>query len=549
MVSSLSFRHGSHALSAMLLSLSAIPLVSASPLFKTRDSNATMVYSWDNITSSPDLIWTPCFDNFTCSRLTVPLDYSNTTAGTTSIAYINFPAANATSTVPVQDILINPGGPGGSGVDIVYAFAATLAEYIGPQYNIIGFDPRGVNLSGPSIDCFPGDPAAKTRLAETIGRPVNSRDPVSLAQEFAKAGAYGEWCSHVLKDGDAKYANTPAVAGDMLNYVEKAAVALGGKAEEAKLWYYGLSYGTALGATFASLFPDRIGRVLLDGVVDSEVYYRGSWDENIDQTDEAVSSFFTFCYAAGPEKCVFYANSTLAIKERMDAVIENIRKVPVPVSDPAFVDFPTIVTYEVLDFLLLSATYTPVLKFPVLAQVLLDLESRNGSLLAASAPPEAYSADNAGTLILCMDQAGRYNLSTEALWEEHVAKLNNRSSYVGDSWASLGLVCKDMQIFTPPSQQLSHTPSANQTSFPILFIGNTVDPVTPLKEAKKMSSLFNGSVVLEQNSVGHCSVSSFSKCTAGYIQRYFADGSLPAEGTVCQPEGLPFTGGTAVISG
>jgi pimeloyl-ACP methyl ester carboxylesterase len=308
--------------SAMALFLLSLPLVSCTPFLyptlRSRNTNTT-VSSWANITASSSLKWTPCFSNYTCSLLTVPLDYSDPDVGTTNIAYIKL-ASNSTT---AQDIVINPGGPGGSGVETVLTNGAQLAQYLGPSYNIIGFDPRGVGESGPSLDCFPDAAAAKAQLQASFGRPIDSQDPNSLSQEFAKAGAYGDWCSRVHKDGDAKYANTPANAADMLNYVEQAAVLSGQEKEDAKLWYYGLSYGTALGATFASLFPERVGKMILDGVVDSEMYYRGAWDDNMNQADEAVESFFTYCHAAGPEKCGFYANSTEGISARLSALIEG----------------------------------------------------------------------------------------------------------------------------------------------------------------------------------------------------------------------------------
>jgi pimeloyl-ACP methyl ester carboxylesterase len=322
----------SYQLSAMALMLS-LPLTSSTlfphPTLRNRNTNVTTVSSWSNITASSSLIWTPCFTNYTCSLLTVPLDYSDPSIGTTDIAYIKL-ASNASD---AQDILVNPGGPGGSGVDLVLSSGPTISQYLGPSYNIISFDPRGVGQSGPSLDCFPNATEAKLRFEETFGRPVDSQDPGSLSDEFAKAGAYGDWCSRVLKDKDANYANTPANAADMLNYAEQAIVLAGGKKEDAKLWYYGLSYGTVLGATFASLFPERVGRMILDGVADSENYYQGAWDQNLNQADEAVESFFTYCYAAGPEKCAFYANSTQQISDRLSAIFDGKfgRKAPIQI--------------------------------------------------------------------------------------------------------------------------------------------------------------------------------------------------------------------------
>lgn len=145
-----------------------------------------------------------------------------------------------------------------------------------------------------------------------------------------------------------------------------------------------------------------------------------------------------------------------------------------------------------------------------------------------------------------MDAGGRYNLSSEQKWEEHVARITEQSKWVGDAWASVALVCKDLDIVPPSGQRIFGVPEANTTSSPILFIGNTVDPVTPIKGAHKMAGLFGGSRVLEQNSVGHCSVSDISTCTSGHIQGYLGDGKLPEVGTVCEPDAVPFEGGTVI---
>ncbi|KAF1365712.1 alpha/beta-hydrolase [Lizonia empirigonia] len=499
--------------------------------------NNTMLYSFDDVTPSTELKWRPCYTNFTCTRLMVPLDYGFPAVGNTTIAYIKL----SSPTQPAKDILYNPGGPGDSGIDAVLHGSAALLNTLGTSYNLIGFDPRGVNNSGPSLSCFPGDPASEALFIGQFTRSINSKSPESVAREFEIAGAWGDWCSDVHRNGPAKYAGTVATARDMLNFAEKIAVAEGRKAEEAKLWYWGISYGTVLGATYATLFPDRIGRLILDGVVDLETYYQGAWG-GLGQSDEAVLSFAKACHAAGKDKCAFYSPTADEVAKRMRSVLKNLRNDPVPVADPTVSPVPTLVTYEDLVLTLMAGVYFPLQGFPPLAQIFADLEQRNGSSLALTVQAQPPTGVDYGALIGCMDNAklpGVYNISTMALWEQHIEDLNNQTQWVGDAWATVALLCRKMVIVPPASQRFLAAPGANETNFPILFIGNTVDPITPIVGARKMSRLFPGSVLLTQDSIGHTSLAATSKCTSRNVQQYLS-GTLPTANTTCEVESVPF---------
>ena len=416
--------------------------------------------------------------NFTCTRLTVPLDYADPKAGNTSIAYIKLPA----STQPAEDILFNPGGPGNSGVGYVLRNSVELLEKIGSSHNLVGFDPRGVNNSGPRLSCFPDAPETEARFASQFRRPINSRSPESMVRTFEIMGAWGDWCSRVHRNGPAKYAGTVATARDLLNYAEKKALADGEEAGRAKLWYWGISYGSALGATYATLFPDRIGRMILDGVVDVGNYYKGNGGGLI-QSDEAVLSFAHACQAAGKDKCVLYSPTTDEIAKRMRTVLEDLRNDPVPLSDSAICPLPILLTYEDLVFTLFALLYSPVSSFPLLAGIFADLERRNATSLASMIQAQSPTAVDYGGLISCMDSkhtSGALNVSTMALWEGYVADVNYQTQWVGDAWSSIGLLCRKMDIIQPESQRFQHAAGANKTSFPILFVGNTVDPITPI---------------------------------------------------------------------
>jgi pimeloyl-ACP methyl ester carboxylesterase len=417
-----------------------------------------------------------------------------------------------------------------------------------------------VENSGPDLSCFPGQHGTRLLFDKDASLPTDVHDPNVLAETWSRAGAIGEWCSKVHSSGNslARYANTVAVANDMRHYTELLAKSKGEDPLKSQLWYWGVSYGTVLGLTFASLFPNRIGRMILDGVVDADDYYMGKW-QSIADADKAVESFFTYCYSAGASNCAFWANSSQAIKTRYNAVIDNLKKRPALVATPGYTDFPTIFRFRDYQTILLQAVYTPDSAFPQLAAGLVALESGHAELIANitgtgirqdSCKPHAQSDDiEPLPFIAGNDANGRYLLNDYDAWVNHAETLYNQSHYIGEAWALLPVNFRKLNIRAPLSQVFTGTPSAANTSNPILFVSNTIDAITPLRAAKKMQGKFGGAGLLMQEAVGHSSGSTSSKCTWKFTTQYMKDGSLPAEGTLCQPDRLPFQNSTAKAMG
>jgi pimeloyl-ACP methyl ester carboxylesterase len=267
----------------------------------------------------------PCFDIYECARLDVPLDW---TANSTeqkkrraAIAITRLPGK-----VSVTDkryggaILINPGGPGGSGVGLVsrdgkYIQTVTGSgnnertenEQVGFQYDVIGFDPRGVNNTTPGISCFPDDGARQFWAVQSQAQGLLS-DNRTFPYVFGRTQALSESCSALVgneeKHDIGKFVSTPSVVQDMVAIIEalgewrerkaksllkkyrvKDSVEIIARAKwnegKEKLLYWGFSYGTLLGATFASMYPERVGRVVLDGVCDAKDYYAGKYQHHL----------------------------------------------------------------------------------------------------------------------------------------------------------------------------------------------------------------------------------------------------------------------------
>ncbi|KAK8032702.1 alpha/beta-hydrolase [Apiospora arundinis] len=476
-----------------------------------------MVYGFDKIAPSANLTWTPCYDNFTCSRLEVPLDYSNRSIGTTSIALIKLAGKNATAESP--SIVLIPGGPGGSGIDLALQFQALLPTVLGDQYNVVSFDPRGVNNSGLVLDCFSGNNEARAAFNRAQHTGITNASSTSLAEQYYASGIYGEWCNHAVENGSPHgyYVTTPASARDLLSFVEAEAVAAGRPASDAKLWAYGSSYGTVVGTTFASLFPDRVGRMVLDGVADAEGYYNNDWTSKIALLDEAMGKFVTFCHA-------------------------GLQNHPVPVSGLASAKpMPALVTYADLEALFINAIYNPVALFPGMAGILHQLEGGNATALAGMFDALAATND-AGFAIRCADSYRRNKLQTLDDYRSLSEYAVSESKYLGYLypifWQSV--MCRSFRPQLPDSMvfQNPEMGADKLTSFPILFTSNTIDPIT--SSAHKMSSRFPGSVVLLQEAVGHVVVlQGGSLCYFGHVQAYF-QGIVPPANITCPQQYVPF---------
>jgi hypothetical protein len=222
----------------------------------------------------------------------------------------------------------------------------------------------------------------------------------------------------------------------MLSYLRAEQAATG--RNDKKLWYYGLSYGTVLGATFAHIFPDEVGRMILDGVVDAEDYYDLGWKSNLYDADKVINSFIQSCFA-GQANCSFWGPSVSTISARLEKLLHDLKYQPIPITPSDLCPLPMLVTYSDLKQVILQAMCSPREGFPNLATVLSELEQGNTTAYSAvvtsgatPASPCNYaingttSTQDINTLIKCVDGAGASNFSNLAEFEEYVAILNKQ---------------------------------------------------------------------------------------------------------------------------
>ncbi|CAO1597589.1 hypothetical protein XANCAGTX0491_001396 [Xanthoria calcicola] len=482
-----------------------------------------------------NITWFPCPEvtslDVTCGFLTVPLDYVNTSS--TETLRLSMVKMNASKQPKQGTILLNPGGPGSSGREFLAgADGPGLRIATGGTFDLIGFDPRGVGDTLP-FSCFKND---------SLRANYNIKDPVCLNSSDTAVGAtravravLAKSCEENAKD-TAKLIGTGYVARDMMQIVD----ALG---ENGLLNYWGFSYGSALGATVAAMFPERMGKVVLDGVLNPFDYFSGRDVSQLTATDLSFDGFFTGC-VANPEMCAL-AELTSDAGELSDKVYDLVYQLKY---NP-FVTGPDAVS-DIIDYTFLkNAAYSAIIRpvsWPLFAIGLHGLLTNNATeartLSSLTARQSTIFPDNGKEAVpaIRLSDVPRERVNTTS-FEEILAEFYTTSDLLGDLYASIALSYRDWP-FQAKGAYLGDF--RVKTRNPILFVGGKLDPLTPLPDAYNASAGFEGSVVLEHNGYGHTSPSDPSLCTAKAIRAYFVNGTLPLTGTKCEPLFGLFSGNT-----
>ncbi|TFK90615.1 alpha/beta-hydrolase [Polyporus arcularius HHB13444] len=530
------------ALTIVVLSAAHYTFIGPSPPAERPNSGTqAREFSWEKVEPSRQLEWTSCYSDNRCARLLLPLDYDTPDGPTTAIAIRMIPATD--QDIYRGTIFLNPGGPGGSGVDFLERVGTNISRIVGPSFDILSFDPRGIGRTTPLASCF--ETASQRAIwATQEGHQLIDASDESLGIIHARAEVLAERCKEQLGGewGIGRFATTPYVARDMLEITQL----LG----QEQLQYWGFSYGSILGQYFAAMYPDKVKRVVVDGVCDAEYYRAPSWDTDLVYTEDVVESLFTYCHLAGPEKCPIYDTSAAKIRERFFDVLDGVEKDAVPV---ALAEPPVVITRKVLMGQLFRASYKPLAAFPLVAATIHALESRNQTALTALAKqiisPTECNCESSGArpiqseasfVIECAD-GGVYPYDVDAFRRQY-ANMSEASPNFAPMWASSWVECADWKI--RPKWEFTAPLEAANTSHPLLVVSTRYDPVTPLTHARRVSKKFGGAALLTQESYGHCSISAPSLCTAKHIRAYFVNGTLPEEGSTCEVDELPLVGPT-----
>ncbi|KAL0067780.1 hypothetical protein AAF712_005220 [Marasmius tenuissimus] len=255
----------------------------------------------------------------------VPLNYHRPEGDSASLALVRLAASVSSNSSDYRGpILFNPGGPGNSGVDWLLGRGSSLRAILGPQYDLVSFDPRGVQRSTPRIDFY--ESRVDRLLVHRAATELN-HSSTDVGNFWASTKAIGSLAAQADKNKNIlAHMNTDHSARDMLTITEAHG--------REKLQYWGFSYGTVLGYTFASMFPDKVERLVIDGVVDPEDYYRTNWFTGTKDSGKTIRWFFESCKEAGPKSCAFYEDSVEAMENKLNDIYSSLIRAPIPVPAP-----------------------------------------------------------------------------------------------------------------------------------------------------------------------------------------------------------------------
>lgn len=461
------------------------------------------------------LDWGPCEEGddpeFECATLTVPLDYASPAAESIGIALIRLPADLSRRQ---GAILFNPGGPGGSGVDLVSAAGSALDTELGVSgsFDLIGFDPRGVDRSG-GLRCL--DDAEVDRYLYLDDTPD---DDAEAAAEQAADDAFTAGC--IARYGDTlRHYSTDNTARDM----DMIRAALG----DPEISFIGISYGTYLGAVYATLFPDHVRAMVLDSA------YEPTGDSELDQYvtqlvgfEDAFANWAAWC-EEGTE-CLF---SDIDVAARWDALIAGLDARPVKSASGRPVN------QVVMETATISSLYNE-LSWPALGVALAEAEGGDGTALLALADSYEGRDDDgtfdtqkqAGRVIRCasgIDQATPADPAALLAQIRAAAPRFSRGIDLDDFRDScLELLGRDVQPTVP----------SFNGSAPIVVIGGLNDPATPYRWAEELTALMGPSATLVSFSgEGHGQILS-SSCVTDIEGAVITDLQLPRPGTTCDPD-------------
>jgi pimeloyl-ACP methyl ester carboxylesterase len=486
----------------------------------------------------PRLHWASCgegFEAFQCATAVVPLDYDRPDGKQITLALARHPASDPSRRI--GSLFINPGGPGGSGVDVVLEAGQFLySDEVRARFDLVGFDPRGIIRSTP-LRCYDTLDDASADLAPMAFPVTRAEERVWVRSDRAIARACAERGGPILD-----HMSTANVARDM-DLLRRAV-------GDRQLTYVGYSYGSYLGATYANLFPGKVRALVVDGVLDPVAWSTGRGDQartlpfstrlrSAKGAYATLNEFLRLCDAGGPN-CAFSPGNP---KRRYAQLAHRLLREPAQVIDPDGQEVT--ITYADLVGNTLGALYDTA-AWPDLANFLQDVWQQT-SPRAAGASLQALRARLGAGLqqegypnfvegfpgVACSET---HNPPNVGAWSKAARAQDRQYPYFGRLWTWVSSICQpwpgwDDDHFDGP---WNHT-----TANPVLVVGNLFDPATPYHGAVTVDRLLPRSRLLTLAGWGHTSLFA-SSCIDSYVNTYLLSSRVPPKGTVCQPDVVPF---------
>jgi pimeloyl-ACP methyl ester carboxylesterase len=463
---------------------------------------------------SQQLVWTGCGDNLQCATASTPLDWSDPQRDSIDLALVR---QTATDGDPIGSLLVNPGGPGGSGYDFVHDNVDYATdERLQASFDVVGFDPRGVNHS-TAVVCY-DDPAQFDSFLYDL-----------------LPGEYGsdEWLA-AYADANAAFAAACAKhTGELLGFVDTISAArdldlLRAILGDAKLNYLGYSYGTLLGATYADLYPGKTGRLVLDGALDPST---SSFDVSATQAqgfESALRAFLADCFSY--TDCPFKGTVDSSMTS-IRALLDRLDASPIRIADGRQLGSSTM-TIAIITPLYSKDTW------PILREIFTDV-LRGDATYAFQVADFYYNRDSDGTFtnnsteaflaINCLDYSSDSSITTMRTEEAELVRL---APVLGRQLAFGGAGCAAWPY--PPKRERGPITAAGSSD--ILVVGTVNDPATPYVWAKALASQLQHGHLITYNGEGHTAYNKDSACVNDAVDDYFIHGTVPAADPQCQPD-------------
>jgi pimeloyl-ACP methyl ester carboxylesterase len=453
--------------------------------------------------------WTSCENGAQCATVKAPLDWENPAAGTDiDLALARHRAVGGD---PRGSLFINPGGPGGSGVALVKNAPQFVEEVVRRSFDLVGWDPRGVGSSS-AVDCYESPDLDEFLFGFPSGEPGSPEWDAEIDQ----AGAdFSRACAE----------NT----GELLGYVDTVSTVrdldlLRHLVGDERLNYFGLSYGTKIGAVYADLFPENVGRMALDAVVDPSLSAFEVVRGQVEGFDRALRGYLAACAATA--NCPFSGDADAdiaAIAELYDELDRN----PLRHTDGR------LLSSYVLDTAVKNALYDEA-TWQFITVMFLQVRAGETGLVFASADAY-YGRQNDGTYpgnfveaffaIHCLDYAAE---TDPAVLREQAAILAKITPLVRSD-DQPDPVCANWQ--RPPRDRVQ--PVTGDGAAPILLIGTLGDPATPYANAVAVGEQLESGVLISYDGQDHIAYDEGDRCVNDAVNDYLVTGDAPATDLKC----------------
>lgn len=488
-----------------------IAFPSASPKAPEREPDSSGVAEALLPFYEQELVWEACDTGFDCTTVAAPLDWDDVFAGEIELSVIR---KRASGGEVLGSLLTNPGGPGASGVGFIrdsvdYAIGKDLQR----SYDVIGFDPRGVGGS-TSVKCFDA-PEMDDYLFGIADAP---RDSPAWIDEVVASGAEFAAACEANSGGILPYINTKSAARDL--------DLLRGVLGDEKLNYLGFSYGTFLGATYADLFPERVGRLVLDGAIDPST---SSIEVGTTQAlgfESALRAFMAECITM--KDCAFRGTVDQGMAD-LGALLASAERNPLPTGDGRLVGSDTMLTG------IIAALYSQA-SWPFLRNALAGAMTGDGSQVLFLAD-FYYNREDGRYLDNSTEAFTAYNCVDYPVEDDEVAIAAANARVLAGAPTIAPFWVSDAPdlcgVWSAPPVGTRGEIHAKGAA-PILVVGTTNDPATPYEWSVSLADQLESGVLITRVGEGHTGYSQGNTCVNDAVEGYFLTGEVPDGDLLCE---------------